>query len=255
MATETPMSDTSAPIFHLTVPGQAAGVCLPETASLQGPSQGEGRDQCWRGTLCLPPPDRPDCRETLGAGTGVGCLLCNPSSVLPRLPGKPASLEVTSQRPGQSPPHPTASQRPLWGNRPMKHPRMACHRLGLCTPSHSRGSGMNWAQRAPVPPCALGPAPGLANPTPGAHPGPQAARTPTLLPHSTPPTSGLVSMPVWGCPLPAAVLVRVRRAGSPLTAACPASPFEFPSALSAAWGFHWPGSGCPEGLPGTTSLF
>ena len=136
---------------------------------MQGPSQGEGRDQCWRGTLCLPPPDRPDCRETLGAGTGVGCLLCNPSSVLPRLPGKPASLEVTSQRPGQSPPHPTASQRPLWGNRPMKHPRMACHRLGLCTPSHSRGSGMNWAQRAPVPPCALGPAPGLANPTPGAH--------------------------------------------------------------------------------------
>lgn len=68
----------------------------------------------------------------------------------------------------------------------MKHPRLACHRLGLCTPSHSRESGMNWAQRAPVPPCALGPAPGLANPTPGAHPGPQAARTPTLLPHSTP---------------------------------------------------------------------
>ena len=72
----------------------------------------------------------------------------------------------------------------------MKHPRMACHRLGLCTPSHSRGSGMNWAQRAPVPPGALGPAPGLANPTPGAHPGPQAARTPTLLPHSTPPHLG-----------------------------------------------------------------
>lgn len=98
----------------------------------------------------------------------------------------------------------------------MKHPRLACHRLGLCTPSHSRESGMNWAQRAPVPPCALGPAPGLANPTPGAHLGPQAARTPTLLPHSTPP-------PLGAGEHGAAVLVRVGRAGGPLAAACPAS--------------------------------
>ena len=43
-----------------------------------------------------------------------------------------------------------------------------------------------------------------------AHLGPQAARTPALLPQQPP---GLVSTPVWGRPLPAAVLARVRQAG------------------------------------------
>lgn len=41
-----------------------------------------------------------------GLGRGAGCLLCNPGSVLPKLPGKLASLEATSWRRRQSPPTP-----------------------------------------------------------------------------------------------------------------------------------------------------
>lgn len=60
-------------------PGQHWGSVSLERASFQAPSQGKGHDQCWRGTLCLPPPTaRARLLGTLGGwgeGRGVCCVI------------------------------------------------------------------------------------------------------------------------------------------------------------------------------------
>lgn len=142
---------------------------------MPGPGQEEGRNQCWRGRPCSPPcPDRPDCQEPLGTRRGAGragCQLCNRSSGVCQ-----GCLEVMCPGLRQLPP-PRPNQRPLQtGDRPTEEPQGQQISLGPAPLSHSCRSGMNWAQRAPLPTLALWA--GRAWPTPSlppaACPGPRA---------------------------------------------------------------------------------
>lgn len=205
-------SSEHGPPSHCTQASIGGSVSL-ERASLQAASQGKGRDQCWRGTLCLPPPtSQARLLGNLGGwgeGRGVCCVIqarfCQ------------GCLEATSWRRRQSPP-PRCLTETSVGGRPMRHPGLACHRLGLCTPSRSYGSGVNWAHELLSLPVHGDQRPSWPTPSPGAagerrRPAPQ---------HCSRGAPGAVSAPVWAVPSSHGA-PEGQAGGGPLAAACPAS--------------------------------
>lgn len=92
-------------------------------------------------------------RNPWGLGQEVGCLLCNPSSVLPRLPGKLASLEVTSQKPGQSPSTPPPHRDLCGGADPRNTPGR--HVIGLASAPPATAVGQRDPRRPVLQHCPL----------------------------------------------------------------------------------------------------